>query len=108
MIVKLTAASPDFPDLTAGQTYCVIGIEADDYRILNDFGKPYIYPRHDFILIDATEPTDWVLDVGMDGERYAYPPSLNESGFFEDFFDGVPSAVATFWHVVNRRLSQAA
>lgn len=108
MIAKLTAANPDFPDLTAGQTYCVIGIEADDYRVLNDLGKPYLFPASLFTLIDANEPSDWVTDVGTEGERYAYPPPLNEAGFFEDFFDGVPLTVATFWQVVNRRLSQAA
>ncbi len=29
MIVKLTQAIPECPDLTVGQIYCVIGIEAD-------------------------------------------------------------------------------
>ncbi|WP_295404925.1 hypothetical protein [uncultured Thiocystis sp.] len=108
MIVKLKQANSDYPDLTAGQTYCVIGIEAGDYRVLNDRGLPYLFPASLFMLIDANEPTDWVSDVGTDGERYAYPPLLNEPGFFEDFFDGVQSSVATFWQVVNQRLSRAA
>lgn len=108
MIVKLIQAISEYPDLTVGQTYCVIGIEADDYRILNDLGKPYLYPAQIFALLDAREPLDWVSDVGQSGERYAYPPALNELGFFEDFFDGEPSSVATFWHVVNQNLSRAA
>jgi hypothetical protein len=29
--------------------------------------------------------------------RYAYPPELNEPGFFEDFFDGKTEAIVTFY-----------
>jgi hypothetical protein len=49
-----------------------------------------------------------VIAIGDDNERYAYPPPLNGQGFFEDYFDGKPEAVATFWRVMNRRLSAAA
>jgi hypothetical protein len=49
-----------------------------------------------------------VTELGEDNERYAYPPLLNSVGFFEDYFDGKPEAVATFWRVMNRRLSDAA
>jgi hypothetical protein len=94
--------------LTPGQDYSVIGIEADDYRVLDDVGRPYLYPAAAFEIIDAHEPVDWVSESGDQGERYAYPPVLNEPGFFEDFFDGEPGAVATFWRVVNARLTEAA
>jgi hypothetical protein len=59
----------------------------------------------------GTSPNDTAPsrpELGEDNERYAYPPSLNNSGFFEDYSDGKPEAVATFWQVVNRRLSAAA
>lgn len=108
MIVQLRARNPLYPDLTPDQPYVVLGIEADDLRLLNDQGRPYLYPRELFILVDAREPEDWVSEVGEDNERYAYPPLLNDSGFFEDYFDGDPEAVATFWRVMNRRLSAAA
>jgi len=108
MIVKLRERSPDYPDLTPDQPYVVLGIEADDLRILNDQGRPYLYPREIFSLVDPREPEDWVRETGPDNERYAYPPLLNQSGFFEDYFDGNPEAVATFWRVMNRRLSAAA
>ena len=49
--------------------------------------------------------SDWVTETGEDGEVYAYPPALNAVGFFEDFFDGVESAVSTFWRVVNQWLT---
>ncbi|MEW6185221.1 MAG: hypothetical protein AB1585_05715 [Thermodesulfobacteriota bacterium] len=108
MIVKLKEKISDYPDLTPEQPYCVIGIEADDYRILNDSGKPYLYSRHLFEVIDTREPGVWITEYGEDGERYSYPPMLNESGFFEDYFDGKNEALSRFWHVINARLSEAA
>lgn len=108
MIAKVRNPHPDYPDLTAGQSYVVIGIEADDLRILNDQGRPFLYPARLFEIVDPREPTDWVSEIGTDGERYAYPSALNEAGFFEDFFDDQRRAVATFWHLVNQRLALAA
>lgn len=108
MIVKLKSKNPAYPDLSEDQPYFVIGIEADDYRILNDAGKPYLYPPGLFDVIDSREPQDWVTEIGDDGERYSYPPPLNEAGFFEDFFDHKHEQTSIFWHVVNRRLSDTA
>ncbi len=105
MVVKLERREPRYRDLTFGQPYVVIGIEADEFRILNDAGRPFLYPAGLFSLIDSHEPADWVIEIGEDGERYAYPPPLNSSGFFEDFFDQKAKAVATFWRVLNRRLA---
>ena len=105
MIVKLRRKNSRYPDLTPHQNYVVIGIEADDLRILNDQGRPYLYPSRLFKVVDHREPDDWVTEFGDDDERYAYPPLLNDSGFFEDFFDEKKKAVATFWQVVNQRLA---
>ncbi len=105
MIVKLRRRSARRPDLTLRQPYVVIGIEGDDYRILNDAGRPYLYPCGLFAVLDAREPGDWVSEIGEDGERYAYPAPLNDPGFFEDFFDDKSKAVRTFWRVVNERLA---
>ena len=107
MIVQLRRKNSRYPDLTPGQGYVVIGIEADDFRILNDQGWPYLYPPRLFEIVDPREPADWVTEYGDDGERYAYPPPLNGCGFFEDFFDAQAGAVATFWQVVNQRLATA-
>lgn len=105
MIVKLKKRNARYRDLTFGQPYVVIGIEADELRILNDAGRPFLYPPNLFSLVDLQEPVDWVTEFGDDGERYSYPPLLNKSGFFEDFFDEKRKAVTTFWRVVNRRLA---
>ena len=105
MIVKLRRKNLRYPDLTVGQPYVVIGIEANDLRILNDAGRPYLYPARLFQLVDSREPCDWVTEYGEDEERYAYPPPLNKPGFFEDFFDEKPKAVGTFWRILNQRLA---
>ena len=107
MIVQLRRKNRRYPDLTVGQPYIVIGMEADEFRILNDAGRPYLYSPDLFQIIDHHEPADWISKFGEDGERYAYPTPLNKPGFFEDFFDGQPKAVGTFWRVVNRRLATA-
>ena len=108
MIVELRQRNQRYPELTPKQPYVVIGIEANDYRILNDQGKPFLYPARLFRVVDDREPADWLDTCGDDGERYAYPPPLNTVGFFEDFFDNQPDAVATFWRVVNERLAATA
>jgi len=108
MIVKLKTFNSEYTDLSPLHWYVVIGIEANDLRILNDEGKPYLYPRSLFEMVDGSEPSDWITDFGEEGERYAYPAELNSPGFFEDFFDAESSAVATFWRIINQRLSVAA
>ena len=107
MTVTPRGSDHRIPDLTPGQPYVVLGIEADDLRILNDQGRPYLYPRDLFTTLDASEPSDWVSEVGDDDERYAYPPALNSPGFFEDFFDGKIEAISMFWRVMNQRLAAA-
>ncbi len=87
MIVQLRARNGQYPDLSPDQEYVVIGMEAYDFRILNDQGRPYLYSHDLFELIDPREPDDWITEWGDDGARYAYPASLNHAGFFEDFFD---------------------
>ena len=107
MIIKLKKRNARHRDLTAGQPYVVIGIEAGEFRILNDAGRPFLYSPTLFSVVDHREPGDWVTEMGDDGERFSYPPLLNKPGFFEDFFDQKTKAVATFWRVVNRRLAAA-
>ncbi len=62
MIVKLKEKNSDYPDLTPDQPYFVIGIEADNYRILNDCGRPYLYPPDLFEIVDSREPNIWITE----------------------------------------------
>jgi len=45
MIAKLKRKSARYPDLSVGHPYVVIGIEADDLRILNNAGRPSFIRR---------------------------------------------------------------
>ncbi|MBB1126447.1 hypothetical protein [Thiospirillum jenense] len=94
--------------MSEGRQYFVLGIEADAYRILNDSGNPYLYEPALFDVIDNREANDWITEFGEEGERYAYPPLLNVSGFFEDYFDRKPEQISIFWSVVNQHLARAA
>lgn len=108
MIVRHTQPGPEAHGLTSSRMYAVIGIEADHYRILNDFGEPTLFPPEAFEIIDPREPADWLTTLGDEGERYAYPVPLNRPGFFEDYFDRDPATVAAFWQRVNQQLNTAA
>jgi hypothetical protein len=101
MKVRLKKARPH-STLTAGNVYRVIGIEADDYRLLNDFGRPYLYPPDWFEVVDTKRPTEWVSVFGDEGEEYAYPPPLGQPGFFEDYFDNNIRAMRTLHAYLDR------
>src|SRR5258706_12105189 len=81
VIVKLKRKSARHADLSVGQPYVVIGIEADDRRILNNAGRPFLYPARLFAHVDDQEPRDWVTEYGAEGERYSYPRPLSKPGF---------------------------
>ncbi len=105
MKVMLSRRHSKYADLSAGQVYPVLGIEADDYRIINDFGRPFLYPHRLFTIVDDELPDDWIIETGEEGERYAYPAAMNTRGFFDDLFDGEPEANAVFWQSINGRLA---
>ncbi|MBW2709208.1 MAG: hypothetical protein JRD04_08010 [Deltaproteobacteria bacterium] len=73
MIVKLRQPFEEYPDLTYGQCYVLIGIEADDFRLLSDRGRPYLYPHHLFEVVDPHKPSEWVTEIGEAGESVCLP-----------------------------------
>lgn len=95
--------------LTAGSLYEVIGIEAGDYRVIDDSGSPILVPPTAFEIVDPSRPAQW-KSWHQDGVEYAYAPELARPGFFEDFHDRDPAAVREFNLYINRhlRLSSAA
>ena len=95
MKVRLRRNRTKYYDLTPGNVYYVIGVEAGDYRIMNDLGRPYLYPPEDFTIVDGEFPREWRKQVGPDGEAYIYPPSLARPGFFEDYFEGKRKTMET-------------
>ncbi|GJM26530.1 MAG: hypothetical protein DHS20C16_29450 [Phycisphaerae bacterium] len=83
--------------LTVGLQYEVIGISADNYRILDDTGDPVIFNQLCFEIMDPSEPDFWEVSFGDGGERYANPPEWHKPGFFEDFHDHVGPVRQQFW-----------
>lgn len=88
--------------MTVGKEYIVICIEADKYRIINDFDDPCLYEPVQCEVIDSIEPSFWISELGEDGERYAYPHEWNKIGFFEDYHDRVQLVVDQFWQDCKR------
>lgn len=87
--------------LTLGDTYEVIGIEGNEYRIVDDKREPILFDPTCFEVVDNTEPTFWV-SVLEDGVRYAYPPEWARPGFFEDYFDYQEDTRQEFWTQLDR------
>jgi len=81
MKVKLTKYQNS---LSIGNTYRVIGIECNSYRILSDVGEPYLYPPESFEVIEKGGE-DWITEY-IDGDEYSYPLEFVEY-FFEDYFE---------------------
>ena len=62
-----------------------------------------------FQITDPAEPAFWVSQIGVEGERYAYPPGWGVPGFFEAWHDGVEVVRGVFaeqlaaWYPGERR-----
>jgi hypothetical protein len=87
--------------LTLGNTYEVIGIEGNEYRIVDDNREPLLFDPICFDVVDNSEPSFWVSAV-EDGVRYAYPPEWARTGFFEDYFDYRDETRWEFWSQFQR------
>ncbi len=107
MKVQFKGHKSRYHDLTPGNVYHVIGIEADEYRLMNDFGRPYLYPPRLFRFVDRTRPGDWHTTMGDDGEEYSYPLELKRPGFFENYFDNRQQEIATLNNYLDRLTWQA-
>lgn len=84
------------PHLSPNTEYVVIGIDNENYRVVNDSLEPVLYPKTIFDVLDDSIPTDWVRTDFEDGEYFIDPPQFSEIGFFEDYFDGIESALSTY------------
>ena len=92
--------------LTLGNTYEIVAIEAGDYRVVDDTGKPCLFDPNCFEVIDASEPAEWRSEV-VDEVRYAGPPEWSEPGFFERWHDGDERAREIFRSTCARLYGRA-
>lgn len=94
-------------DLSVGCEYEVLGIEANDYRLVPEnfkkYGKlgPFLNDFDCFKVIESTEPPFWECDTD-DGVRYCYQQQWNRPGFFEDYHDGNKAVQTQFWNDLAR------
>ncbi len=81
------------PDLTRNNSYQVIAIEDDHYRLIGDEGRPCIYSADAFDVIDPTIDSTWIsVRDEKTTEFYCGPAELNVAGLFEDYFEGKEAA----------------
>ena len=88
MKVKFIAdkLSEEFKKLTSGNIYRVVSIEADNYRIINNYGAPVLYPPEAFEIIEEGGEK-WITEY-VAGKRYSSPPELKSRDFWERFARG--------------------
>lgn len=82
--------------LTPEKIYLVIGIDDESYRIVDDCFEPTLYRKELFDVLETGYPESWIKTEYEDGEYYIEPPELSGIGFYEDYFDGVESAVLAY------------
>lgn len=87
------------PRLTIGQTYQVLGLSDQSFRIINNAKEPMLYARQCFEIVDPKIPQDWIRRDYDDGEYHIAPGPCSEPGFYEDFFDGDPRSIKIFREV---------
>jgi hypothetical protein len=92
------------PYITTGREYLVVGISDRSYRLLDDSGEPYLYPREWFEVIEPHIPEDWVRTDYPEGEYCIDPPEVYHPGFYEDYFDDDPEARRLFQLIRERLL----
>lgn len=91
-------------NLQPDKVYYVIGVDDENYRVINETGEPILYPKKLFTVVDPKIPEGWVKKSYSDGEYFIDPPELSEPGFYEDYFDGKPYALEIFRNFIGNYL----
>lgn len=86
----------DHQHLKEDSEYTVIGIDDENFRIINDIGEPVLYPKTLFIVLDPIIPKTWVKEEFEDGEYHVNPLELSSRGFYEKYFEKDTKAVKIF------------
>lgn len=92
--------------ITPLEAYCVIEVDHENYRVMDDKGEPILYPKALFKVVDPSIPPGWQLDEYEDGEFHLRPTEMAAPGFYEDFFcsDGDKDAQKETQRVVREVL----
>lgn len=89
-------------DVTIGKKYVVLALEGNDYRLVGDEGRPYLYPREAFKVIDKSGDDEWTMFRDSDDIAYCGPSVLILGTVFDDYFEQLASAIAIVEPYVRR------
>lgn len=74
-----------------------VGAEGTKYLIWSDEQDSIaLFPASDFKIVDSTLSRRWVAGIDANGFIYLAPSAWQMNGFWESYYDGVPSAERTF------------
>jgi hypothetical protein len=95
--------------VTPLESYYVIGVTQEEFRVIDDHGEPILYPKALFEVLDTTLPSNWQFCEYADGGYHLEPISTGRAGFYEDFFcsDGDRSAQADARRILRETLEAA-
>lgn len=87
--------------LTVGKTYVVLSVhtatgKSTEYRLISDDGRHALFDSAQFRTVNSEIPSSWVTMDGGTGMLEQGPEKWARPGFWEDYYDGVPKAVAEF------------
>jgi len=75
------------PDITKGNIYSILGIEGENYRLIGDLGKPYLYNKSRFEPVEIDKGNDWIKIDDINVGEISYPVAqFTETNFFEEYF----------------------
>ena len=96
LVTAIVSKTTNRKSLVQGHDYEVIGIDQDSLMVIDDSGEPVSYPSSFFLEAEIEVPTDWIRTEHGDGEFSCDPPELAGRGFYEDYADGLESAILKF------------
>ncbi len=96
LLTAVVSKTTNRQSLIQGHDYEVIGIDQDSFMIIDLSGEPVSYPRVFFLVCEVELPSDWVLTDYGEGEFTCDPPEFAERGFYEDYGNGLESALLKF------------
>lgn len=87
--------------LRVGREYSVLAISVFGGRILlriasDDAGVPALFQAEMFEVIDARLPSSWRAILDQSGGLDIGPAAWLRAGFWEDYFNNAPEAVAAY------------
>jgi hypothetical protein len=112
--VVLRNESAQKPDLKAwsrpGEEYVVLAIGgaggASQFRILGPQGSPALFEASDFEITDPAVDPSWIVRRDASGSVELLPAEWARPGFWVDYFDDEPAAVADFRRAVRRMMPE--